>query len=104
MGEREQFHFGREEFVEPVEREGAVVEDRDEAEPGAGAFGEELPRDEVGVVLHLGEQDHVAGPEEFSAPGVRDEVDALGGAAGEDDLVRRWRRRCIAATRARAPS
>ena len=31
MREREQFHFRRQEFVEPVERESAVVAHRDEA-------------------------------------------------------------------------
>ena len=54
---------------------------------GAGALGEQLPRDDVAVVLHLGEQDLVAGLDVLRAPGLRDEVDALGGAAGEDDLV-----------------
>src|SRR6478672_5150492 len=87
MGKREQFYFRRQEFIEPVEGERAIVEDRHEAKPGPRPFGEELPWDEVTVVLHLGEQNDVAGPKKLSSPGVRDEVDALGCSAGKHDLV-----------------
>ena len=48
---------------------------------------EELPRDEVGVVLHLGQDDRVAAGDVAPAPRVGDEVDRLGRVAGEDDLV-----------------
>ena len=48
--------------------------------------GEQLPRHEVGMVLHLGGEDDIAGLEMGVAPAAGDEVDALGGAAGEDDL------------------
>ena len=48
---------------------------------------QQLPRHEVAVMLHFGEQDHVARAKKFSAPRLRDEIDALGRAAGEDDLV-----------------
>jgi hypothetical protein len=39
------------------------------------------------VVLHFREQDDVAGLEIFRAPGTGDEIDAFGGAAGENDFV-----------------
>ncbi len=52
-----------------------------------GALGEELPRDDVGVVLHLGEHDPVAGADVGCAPRVGDEVDRLGRVANEDDLA-----------------
>ncbi len=39
------------------------------------------------MVLHLGEQDHVAGLRFLVPHDVGDEVDAFGGAAGEDDFV-----------------
>ena len=60
MGEGEEFHFRREQCRELIERERAVVADRHEAQPRAGAFGQELPRHEVAVMLHFREQDHVA--------------------------------------------
>ena len=83
-----------------VEVEPAVVGDRHPAQGRAGAAAQLLPRDEVGVVLHLGDDDLVTGaegeprrrcppPPPAVAVGERvgDEVDRLGGVAGEDDLV-----------------
>ena len=43
-----------------VEVEPTLVGDPDPAQGGAGAAGELLPRHEVGVVLHLGDEDLVA--------------------------------------------
>jgi len=39
-------------------------------------------------MLHLGEKDHISRAEKFSAPGLSDEIDPFGRAAGEDDFVR----------------
>ena len=55
----------------------------------APVAGSELPGDDVGVVLHPGDQDLVSGGERAPAPALGDEIDALGGAPGEDDLLRR---------------
>ena len=81
--------FGLEpqEDLEDVEAEDAVVGDRDELEVAVALLDEELPRDEVGVVLHLGQDDRVAAVDVLPAPRVGDEVDRLGRVAGEDDLV-----------------
>ena len=49
--------------------------------------GQHVPRDDVGVVFHLGEHDDVAVVEVGPAPRVGDEIDRLGGVLGEDDLV-----------------
>ena len=52
------------------------------------ALGLELqPRDEVRVVLHLGEHDDVALGEERRPPGSREEVERLGRVLREDHLV-----------------
>ena len=51
-----------EEPVEVVEVEPSVIGDRHVGERRAGRRGQLLPRDEVGVVLHLGRDDEVAGP------------------------------------------
>ncbi len=45
-----------------------------------------LPRDDVGVVLHLGDDDLVAGLERMGE-GVRHQAQAVGGPAREDDLL-----------------
>ena len=75
------------ETLERVELELALVVDRDVAEARAGAGRDVLPRDEVRVVLQLGDDDEVAGAEVVEAPGVRDEVERLGRVPGEDDLL-----------------
>ena len=86
---REELHLGREQGIQLAQVEQAfVASDGDVAELRAGALGEHLPRHDVAVVLHLGEQDDVAGLDELPAPRVGDEVDAFGGAACEDDFLR----------------
>ena len=79
-----------------LERERAIVAHRHEAQPRAGSLREQLPRHEIAVVLHLGEQDDVAGAEKFSAPRLRHEIDALRRPAREDDLVRARRAEVVA--------
>ena len=54
------FHFHLSAFELGEIEDVLVFGDWDVAELGAGAFGEELPRNDVAVVLHLGEQDLVA--------------------------------------------
>ena len=53
----------------------------------AGLGGDHLPRHDVRVVLEDGDDDLVAGQQMLCAPGLRDEIDGLGGAADEDDLL-----------------
>ncbi len=87
MGERDELRLQAQQHLEDVEAKDAVVGDRDELEVAVALLDEELPRDEVGVVLHLGQDDRVAPVDVPAAPRVRDEVDRLGRVAGEDDLV-----------------
>ena len=87
MGERDELRLEPQQDLEDVEAEDAVVGDRDELEVAVLLLDEELPRDEVGVVLHLGQDDRVAAADVPPAPRVGDEVDRLGRVAGEDDLV-----------------
>ena len=76
--------------IEVGEVEQSVVAgDGDELEPGTGALGKELPRDKVTVVLHLGEQDDVALGKVVRAPCGGNEVDGLGGATSENDVLAR---------------
>ncbi len=77
--------------VELLEPQLALVVERDHPESSTRALGDVLPGDEVRVMLELADDDEVARPEPDEAPGVRDEVDPLGGVADEDDLARRGR-------------
>ena len=59
------------------------------ANHGAGPLGQLIPGHEVRVVLHLGQQDFVAGADVGVAPAPRDQIDRMGRAGGEDDLLGR---------------
>ena len=93
VGERDQLRLELEQDVEHVLAQDPVVGDRDELEVRVLLLGEDLPRDEVRVVLHLGQDDHVAARDVLAAPRVGDEVDRLGRVAHEHDLVRVLARR-----------
>ena len=64
-----------------------VIGERDVAERRAGDGGGHLPRDDVGVMLHVGEQHLVALMEELPPPALCDQVHGFGGAAGEHDVL-----------------
>jgi hypothetical protein len=68
-----------------IERAGIV--DRRHAQPRALSLAEHLPRHDVRVVLHLGDEDLVARADGAAPERLRHQVDALGGAAREDDLA-----------------
>ena len=86
-----------------IQRERAVFTHRHKTQPRAGSLREQLPRHEIAVVLHFSEKNHIVRAEKFSAPCLRDQVDALRRPAGEDDFVR-TRRAEIAAPRVAAIS
>ena len=75
-----------EEAVEVVEDEGAVGGHREVAQLDARLLPQHEPGDEVGVVLHLGEQDGLARGQAAAAVAVGHQVDGLGGVLGEHDL------------------
>ena len=70
--------------VELVERELAGLVDAQVAQLGPGLLAEELPGDDVRVVLHVGDEHLVALAHVLPAPRVGDQVDRLGHVAGED--------------------
>ena len=66
----------------------AAIVDGSDAQLRALFVAQHLPGHDVRVVLHGGDQDFVAGGDVRAAVGLRDEVDAFGGAAHEDDFAR----------------
>ncbi len=74
-----------------IEIDAAVVGDAVPAQGGTRAPREFLPRNEIRVVLELGDDDLVTGSEPVREPvvgeGVGDEVERLGGVLGEHHLV-----------------
>ena len=87
MGHRDEAGAGPEHREVGVEVEHAVVVDRHDPELRPLLLAEELPGDDVRMVLHVGDDDLVAFPEPRADEAVRNEVDGLGGAAREDDLA-----------------
>ena len=85
-------HLGarRQRGLEGLDVEGAVIVDIHPAQHRALALAPEMPRHDVGVVLHDRQHDLVALHDPVPQRG-RDEIDRLGGRAREDDLVRRGR-------------
>ena len=89
VGEGEELHLRREQLVERSQVESAFrigTKDRDVFEGRAAGAGGLLPRNKVGMVLDLGRQNDIPGLEVRLTPSVGYDVDALGRAAGENDL------------------
>ena len=70
-----------------IEQQFAALVDGRDAQDGLFFLAQNLPGHDVGVVLHGGDDDFVAGLDMSAAIGVGDQVDALGDAADEDDLA-----------------
>jgi hypothetical protein len=73
----------------------ALVEGHD-LQLDAGLIADELPGHDVGVVLHGGEYDLVAGVDPRPEPRLRHQVDRFGRAAGPDDLFATGRAQPVA--------
>ena len=80
-GPRSQQHLPRVHVQAPFNVEGH------ELEVGVPLLRQQLPGDQVGVVLQLGQHDRVRAADVAAAPGVGHQVDGLGGVADEDDLA-----------------
>jgi hypothetical protein len=87
VDDADQLRPALEQLVERVEIELAVVEHRDVGELGLAVLAQQLPRDDVRVVLHLGQHDQVAAIDVLATPAVRDEVQRRGRVGGEDRLL-----------------
>jgi len=77
----------RQHFSVALELELARVGDRHDLELRPRHLAKQLPGDDVGVVLHARDQNLVAGTQPRSDKARGHQIDALGGAAGEDDLT-----------------
>ena len=77
----------REQRIERVQAEQAVVGQGNVPQHGPAALGKLLPGDEIRVMLHLGEQDLVARLDVRIAPAPRHGIDARGRPVGENALL-----------------
>ena len=76
----------REQLFEVVDEEIALVVDRRPFDHRALPLAQEVPRHDIGMVLHDGEHDLVARLDTLAAEGIGDEIDGFCGVAREDDL------------------
>ena len=86
VGDRNHLGARRQQLLEFVDEEIALVVDRRPFDHRAVALAQEMPRHDVGMVLHDREHDLVARLDPLARERVGDEIDRLGGVAGEDDL------------------
>ena len=70
-----------------VEQQTACVVDGNHLDADAAPLGKQLPRHNVGVMLHDGEDDLVALPHHLLAEGGGHQVDGFCGAPGKDNLL-----------------
>ena len=89
MAERNHFHALVE--LQRIQVDASVIGHRVPAQGRAGAPGQLLPRDQVGVMLDFGGNDDVAGPDGVLKPVVAkhigDQIDRFGGVLGEHQLA-----------------
>ena len=86
MRKRDQFRGPREKRFVGVQIQQAGFGHRDEIQFDAALRLKHVPRDEVRVVLHLGQDDKVTGFEVRTRPCVSDQVDRFSGIARVNDL------------------
>ena len=86
MGDGDHLGARGDQLHEFIEQELAIVGHRRPFQHRALPLAQEMPGHDVGVVLHDGEEDLVPLPDMRDAIGRGDEIDRLGGVAGEDDL------------------
>ena len=86
LRDRDDFGARTEQFLEFIDRKLLLVHRRP-LDHGAAALAMEVPGHDVGMMLHDRKHDLVAGLDALAAESGRDEIDRLGGVAGEDDLL-----------------
>ena len=90
-------HLGAvEQRVEICEIEAALVVEWDPTKFDANFRDKHVPRNDVGVVLHVTEHDDIAGRKICSSPALRNHIESFGCILGEDDFGGRPRANEIA--------
>jgi hypothetical protein len=87
VGDGDELRSRAEQLLVLIEQEFAAIIDRHHPQDRALLLAEDLPRHDIGVVFHGGDNDLIPGLEMLSAVAVDHEVDSLGDTAHEDDLA-----------------
>ncbi len=87
MSDRQQLDLRGHRRAQRIQVQRAIGGDLGHADGGAGTLSDQLPRYDVGVVLHARHQDHVAGLQPRQRPRVRHQVDREGGATAQHQVA-----------------
>ena len=87
MGNRNELGPLVEQPAKLIEHQLAIVIDRNDSETRAHLLAEHLPGHDVGMVLHGGHDNFIARAEKLPPIALRHEIDRLGGAANENNLL-----------------
>src|SRR5215467_13336357 len=86
MRNRNHARAWRQQLLEFVEQEIAIVVNWRPFDHCALAFPQKVPWHDIGMVLHDGEDNFITGLDTLAPERVSDKVDRLGGIAGKDDF------------------
>ena len=89
VNDRDQLRLPLEQRLERIQIQCPVVEQRHVGQLGFAILAQQLPRDDVGVMFHLGQHHQIAPVDVLPPPGVGDHVDRGGRVGGEDRLLHR---------------
>jgi hypothetical protein len=88
VDKRDQLRTAFQEHVQRLEIERTILLDGHVLQLGLAVLAEDLPGDDVGVVLHLGQHHQIPGAHVGAPPRVGDEVYRRGGVGRENRLLR----------------
>ena len=89
MRQGEEPDLAREKLIHAIQvQQSLVASDRKVHQLGADTLNQQLPGNDVAVMLHFGEQDFVASFDVLGSPRMRDEVNSFGRATGKNDFSR----------------
>jgi hypothetical protein len=86
MGDGEHFD-PLEQGVDVVQHQTPLGINGDGAQYSTSALGDELPRHNVGVMLHLAQQNYITSPQITPTPRMSHQINGFGGIAGENHLA-----------------
>ncbi len=87
MGNRDETNVIVEECLVRTRDQFAAVFHRHHGQFDAGLFAQELPGDDVGMMLEMRDEDRISGAEPWPAIALRDKIHGFGRSAREDHLV-----------------
>ena len=86
MGDGEHFD-PLEQRVDVVQHQTPLGINGDGAQYGTSALGNELPRHDVGVMLHLAQQNHITGLQITPTPSLGHQINGFGGIASKNHFA-----------------